>query len=394
MGRKVKWPRYVDGFLDRFGKPRFYLRRPGFKRVPLPNLPWSPEFMAAYEAAMAGEGAPARLELGASRTAVGTVNHAIVGYYNCAAFAVLAPLTRQMRRAVLERFRAEHGEKRIAMLRREHVARIVLKLKPYAQRNLLKTLRGLMAFALADSLIEEDPTLGVKPVRVGKSAGFYSWTEDDIAAFERRHPVGTTARLAFALMLYLGLRRSDAVRIGPQHVRSGMVCFTPQKTARSTGFVLNCPLHPELAAIVKATPSRHLTFLTTEAGEPFTAPGFGNWMRERCDEAGLAQCSSHGLRKGCARRLAEAGASVNEIAAVTGHADLREVAVYTRAADNRRMAGQAMMRLTETFGRPNSEQKLPNSPTGFGNSGKKANKFIGGKATWRPRLDSNQRPSA
>ena len=220
MGRKVKWPRYVDGFLDRFGKPRFYLRRPGFKRVPLPNLPWSPEFMAAYEAAMAGEGAPARLELGASRTAVGTVSHAIVGYYNCAAFAVLAPLTRQMRRAVLERFRAEHGDKRIAMLRREHVARIVLKLKPYAQRNLLKTLRGLMAFALADSLIEEDPALGVKPVRVGKSAGFYSWTEDDIAAFERRHPVGTTARLAFALMLYLGLRRSDAVRIGPQHARA------------------------------------------------------------------------------------------------------------------------------------------------------------------------------
>jgi integrase len=195
-------------------------------------------------------------------------------------------------------------------------------------------------------------------------------------------------------MLYLGLRRSDAVRIGPQHVRSGMVCFTPQKTARSTGFVLNCPLHPELAAIVKATPSRHLTFLTTEAGEPFTAPGFGNWMRERCNEAGLAQCSSHGLRKGCARRLAEAGASVNEIAAVTGHADLREVAVYTRAADNRRMAGQAMMRLMETFGRPNSEQKLPNSPTRFGNSCKKANTFNGGKATWRPRLDSNQRPSA
>jgi len=64
---------------------------------------------------------------------------------------------------------------------------------------------------------------------------------------------------------------------------------------------------------------------------------------------------------------------------------LREVAVYTRAADNRRMAGQAMMRLTETFGRPNGEQKLPNSPTGFGNSGKKANKFIGGEATWRPR---------
>jgi integrase len=99
-----------------------------------------------------------------------------------------------------------------------------------------------MAFALADSLIDEDPTLGVKPVRVGKSAGFYSWTEDDIAAFERRHPVGTTARLAFALMLYLGLRRSDVVRIGPQHVRNGMVCFTPQKNRALDR------IHPQLPA--------------------------------------------------------------------------------------------------------------------------------------------------
>ena len=51
-------PNFVQGFIDRHGKPRFYFRRPGFKSVPLPGLPWSPEFMAVYVTAMAGQPAP------------------------------------------------------------------------------------------------------------------------------------------------------------------------------------------------------------------------------------------------------------------------------------------------------------------------------------------------
>jgi integrase len=377
-------PKYVQGFIDRHGKSRFYLRRPGHKRVPLPCLP-SPEFMAAYDAGMRGETTPARVEIGASRTAVGSVDHAIVSYYNSATFAALGPLTQKNRRAILERFRAEHGDKRLANLQRQHVAKIVHKLKPYAQRNLLKTLRGLIAFAMADSLIEDDPTLGVKPVKVGKSDGFYTWTEDDIATFEARHPVGSKARLAFAIMLYLGLRRSDVVRIGPQHIRNGLVSLKPQKTGRSTGFVLECPLHPELAAIIAATPCGHLSFVTTEHGKRFSAAGFGNWMRDRCDEAGLAQCTSHGLRKGWARRLAEAGASVHQIAAVTGHSDLREIEVYTRKADKKRMAGQAMNLMAAAFERPNHEHELSNPQTRFDDQRKIASVFNAAGKKWRPR---------
>ena len=49
-------PKFVQGFIDRHGKARFYFRRAGFKAVALPGLPWSPEFMAAYEKALAGAG--------------------------------------------------------------------------------------------------------------------------------------------------------------------------------------------------------------------------------------------------------------------------------------------------------------------------------------------------
>jgi integrase len=373
VGRKIRWPRHVDGFTDRHGRPRFYFRRAG-KRVTLPGLPWSPEFMVAYEAAMAGETAPPpSIEIGASRTAIGSVNHAIVGYYKSSAFAALAPLTQQNRRAILERFRAEHGDKRLAMLQRQHVARIVQALKPYAQRNLLKTLRGLMTYAIDNSLIADDPTLGVKPVKVAKSPGFYTWQEHDVARFEARHPIGSLARLAFALMLYLGVRRSDVVRIGRQHIRGGVFSIKPQKTTRTTGIEIHVPVHPELAQIIAATPaSGQLTFLATLKGKARSAKGFGNRMRQWCDEAGLPECSSHGLRKACARRLAEAGATEKQIAAVTGHTDLREVETYTRAADNKKMAVQAIEKMTAAFG-SKSEQELPNPATRFGKSAKKAN---------------------
>jgi hypothetical protein len=102
---KRKNPDYVQEFIDQDGSPRFYLRKPGVKRVPLPGLPWSPEFMAAYEAGLGNASVP---EIGASQTKPGTVNAAIVSYYaGSAHFRDLAPLTRRMRRAILERFRED-----------------------------------------------------------------------------------------------------------------------------------------------------------------------------------------------------------------------------------------------------------------------------------------------
>ena len=107
MGSRLKLQKYVHGFIDRHGKARHYLRRPGFKRVPLPDLPWSPTFMAAYEAGMQGEALP--VEIGASKTKPGTISAAIVGYYTSGAWLSLRESTRKNRRAMLERFRKEHG---------------------------------------------------------------------------------------------------------------------------------------------------------------------------------------------------------------------------------------------------------------------------------------------
>src|SRR5262249_1183057 len=274
----------------------------------LPGLPYSPEFMAAYETAMHG----ARGELGISRSQPGTVAAAVAGYFASTAFADLAETTRRSRRRILERFRLEHGDKGIATLGRTAVLRLLATKTAGAGLNFLVALRALMRHAVLGGLRADDPTAGVRAPKF-RSAGFYTWTEDDIAAFEAGHPIGSRARLALTLLLYTAQRRADVIRMGRQHVRDGLIHVRQSKT----GATLGIPLHPALPTVLKATPVGHLTFLTTRGGRPFHPDAFTHWFKRKCREAGLpAQASVHGLRKAACRRLAELGCSANVIAAI------------------------------------------------------------------------------
>jgi integrase len=116
-----------------------------------------------------------------------------------------------------------------------------------------------------------------------------------------------------------------------------------------------------LEQALAAAPRTNLTFLVTKFGKPFTAAGFGNWFRDRCDEAGLPQCSSHGLRKLAATRLADLGCSEREIMAITGHKSVSEVSRYTKAAEQSRLAEQAMAKQLAT--RTNRDEKLSSTLT-------------------------------
>src|SRR5215472_4219383 len=145
MGPRLKLPLYVHAFVDRHGHARFYFRRRGYKSVPLPAPPWSPAFMAAYEQALGG--APALI--GADRHDPRSVDAVVTAYLNSKQFGdELATTTQRMRRALLKRFTAEHGDKRLAMMEPRHVARILDPLRPHPQANMLRAVRGLMAFAI------------------------------------------------------------------------------------------------------------------------------------------------------------------------------------------------------------------------------------------------------
>jgi integrase len=212
--------------------------------------------------------------------------------------------------------------------------------EPQAANVLLTILRVLMKHAVDIGLRQDNPARDVPSLRI-KSDGFHSWTEEEIEQFEATHPIGSRARLAFALLLFTGQRRSDVVKMGRQHIRDGMLRVEQAKT----GAKLWIPVTPQLQQIIDASPVNQLTFVVTESGKPFHSNSFSNWFRLECDKAGLPHCSAHGLRKAAARRLAEAGCTEHEIKSITGHASLKEIVRYTKAADQRRLAITAMRKM-------------------------------------------------
>lgn len=343
MRRKLhpKMPRYVQRFQDRDGHWFYYFRKPGMPRVRLPGLPWTPEFMAAYEAASKAE--PASVAVGANRTATGSLDALAVAYFSSKQFRTLKPSSQRSERNRIEQLRTVAGTKMVTGLRRADVERMMAARAetPAAANNMLRAMRQLMKHAIIHGWRRDNPTEGVDPIR-SATGGFHTWTEGEISAFETRHPIGTKARLAFALLLCTAQRRSDVVRMGRQHVKEGVLSIRQQKT----GTLVEIPILQDLQIAIDAAPCGDLTFLVTGSGKPFSAPGFGNWFRERCNEAGLPiGCGAHGLRKAASVRLAVAGCTAHEIMAITGHKSLKEVTRYTVAADRKRLAKAAMAKL-------------------------------------------------
>jgi integrase len=334
------------------GKRRVHFRnrKTGFS-VYLTGTPWSEDFMRQYAAALEGSKAKSVSIVGAKRTTAGSINALIVSYYASSSFKDLKASTQRARRNILERFRADYGDLPVKGLTRAVLDQIMgaKANTPMAANILMKVLRTLLDLAVGQGMIAANPAAGVKKYR-SKTDGWHTWTEQEIAQFSARHPINTRPGLAMALMLYTGQRRGDAVRMGRQHMSQhrdddGVMGWYIAVRQEKTSTPLLIPMHPELLAAVE--PHKNLTFLLTERGASFTSAGFGNWFRERCNEAGLKQCSAHGLRKAAATRLANIGCTNEQIKAITGHRSDASLAPYTRAADQRRLAQQAMAKLIE-----------------------------------------------
>jgi integrase len=354
-------PKHCSWNEDRHGKRRVRFRKAGFTTY-LVGTPWSEDFMRQYAAALDGIKGQAS-NIGTGHTKPGTVDAIVAAYLDplskSSPFKIGAPETQRTRRNILENFRKQYGHlplfrtdasgRRTMLLTREHMQRIVngKAATPFAQRNFLNTLHAMFKWAMAEGRVPDNPTLGVTRVKA-KTTGYKTWTEADIERFEDTHPIGSKARLAFALILYTGLRRSDVVKVGRQHIHDGILSIHQGKTEGREEAYLEVPVHPKLIEIIDATPMIGVkTFLVTHLGKPYSPAGFGNWFRELSNAAGCSDISAHGGRKATARRLAEIGCSANQIAAITGHVSLSEVERYTKAADRKRMAQEAIKKLTE-----------------------------------------------
>lgn len=339
--------RYLVEDRDRHGNIRLYVRVPGRTKVRIREQFGTDAFMAAYHAAVAGKSTQVRQARAARR---GSFRHLCILYYASAAFTEKDWSTRAWIRRHLDAIAREDGDKPVALMQAKHVRKIrdKIKDKPGASKTRLKALRALFSWAVEAEEAPHDPTLGVKAIAY-VTKGHHSWSIEEVEQYEQRHPIGSKARLAMALLLYTSWRREDAVRLGPQHIveRDGSkrIKYRQAKNENRNPVDMDVPLFPELEKIIAATKSGHLTFLVTAYGKPFTPAGFGGKFKDWCRQANLPHCSAHGLRKARAARLAERGATAHEIMAITGLRTLEEAERYTRAARQAGLADSAMAKL-------------------------------------------------
>jgi integrase len=315
----------------RHGKWVYYVRRWHGQRIRLRAEYDTPEWWEEYRDAVAGAATPKKGKAKSS-----TFRWALDLYRTRGAWAALSPATRKQRENTFRSVIATAGDEPLVEITQAAIreGRERRSATPHSANNFLRAKRGFFGWALEEKLVGVDPTKGV-PILKGKNdkVGFHTWTEGELDRFEAAWPIGTRERLAYDALLYTGFRRGDAVRFGRQHLRGDVITLRTEKT----GDEVVIPLLPPLAASIAATKTGDLTFLVTEAGQPWVKESFGNWFGETCRAAGCPG-SAHGLRKAGASRAALNGATVNQLMAMYGWSTPKMALHYTREADRKRLA--------------------------------------------------------
>jgi integrase len=333
--------------LNRHGTRVWYFRDGHGPRIRIPGPFGTPAFNAALKAAKGGH------EVNTRPAGAHVLTHADAGslawlvdqFMSSSDWASTAANTQKQRRTILARIVKENGAYAVRDLDSEWVEGVrdlaADEGRATAMANaVVKVLRALFAWATPKHLpvnIARD----VSMISRDEGEGWHTWTEEELAQFEARYPLGTRERLAYAVLLWTGQRRGDAVKFGKRSLLlNGRLAIRQGKT----GAPVSIPIMPELKEALAAGPTGDL-WIIGDKGGALTPDTLTCWFREVCDRAGLKQCSAHGLRKAAARRFAERGATVDELKAWFGWTENRTPGIYTRDADNSRLADNAARRM-------------------------------------------------
>lgn len=336
----------------RHGKWAWYVRVGNGPRLRLQAPFGTPEFHAQYNAALAG-----RPEAPQTPPSKDTLRWLWLHYCEAKPWLVLADLTRRQRQNIMIGVLKQSGDIAAARITTEKIIDGRDSRSPSMGRHFVNTMRGLFSWAAAAKLVPADPTKGVE-VKKPPTDGFAIWTDEEIDRFQAFYPLGTRERLAFDVLFYTGLRKSDAVVVGRQHLKGGILTIKTQKT----GETVSIRVMPELARSIAAGPtSLDMAFIAHGGGRKMTPGSFGVWFRRVCTAAGCPG-SAHGLRKALATRLANRGATEKQLEALFGWRGGGMASLYTRKADRARLADAAMdlMEQSPNESSPNPEGRLPN----------------------------------
>lgn len=352
-GMPRKLPLHVSKQRTRHGKVVFYFRIAKGKRVRLPN-PNDPAFKAAYTAALTGS------PVEAPKVYENTLQWLWDRYSSeSAKWAGYSAATQKQQRLLMAKILKENARVALSEFTSDVLQEGVDRRHetPALAANFLKTLKGMFGWAKKMRLVKVDPSIGIELPRY-KTTGFPAWAVEDVRAFRATHAIGTKPRLAMELMLLAGLRRSDVVVAGRQHIKDGVLSIATAKT----GARISVELSDAIVEIIDATPRKGLHLVENALGKPFTKESFGNWFRERCTEAGVTK-SAHGLRKLSATLAAEGGAATHQLLAQYGWTNISTAEIYTKGVDRKRLGIEASRIVADQIGNIDS----PHLNTGEGN---------------------------
>jgi integrase len=329
-------PPHLQLEITRHGRKVWYVRVGRGPRVRITAEYGTPEFDAEYRAALAGT--PTRK----AEQSSSSLEWLLARYRETGAWTGLSAATRRQRDNIFSGVIATAGHEPYARITTATIeaGKERRAETPHQARNFLDAMRGLFRWSKKAGFVKADPTAGVSNPPRKSGEGFIPWTEEHATAYEARWPIGTRQRVWLDVVLYTGLRRGDAVRVGRQHVRAGTI-----KTEKS-GFTVEAPvlILPVLQETLDAGPCGDLTFIVGVNGRPLTKESFGNLFKDACKAAGVPG-SAHGVRKLAATRMANNGATEAQLMAVFGWTDPKMAAHYTRTANRRQLAAQSIEKL-------------------------------------------------
>lgn len=359
--------RYTTEELSRHGRLKRFVRIKG-KRIQLMLSPDDPNFLDEYRDAVRKLRGAAPAILAGEDEAKPPVVYArgtlgwLVGRYldESPGLKTMSKIGAARRRRILEGLVSSHGNRSMIMATDAISAGFAKRAeKPGAANDWLKSIKALYSWSCSVGITATNPATRVRKIKV-KTDGWHIWSVEEIAAFAKRHPIGTDAYLALMLLLFTGLRRTDGTLLGRQHVKDGIIRYLTRKT--TVGLVTACA-RPFREA-VEAAPSRTcMNFLVNGNGDPFASgAAFGNWFKDRATEAGIPHCTPHGLRKAGASIAADEGASDLMLDAMFGWTDEsgnNQSRTYTRNARKAKLAteGFAMIERVLVEAGVISEQK-------------------------------------
>lgn len=325
-------PPHLQREVTRHGKVVWVVRVGKGPRIRIREPYGAPGFDEAYRAAVSGNAQPRT-----GRASKDSLAWLIEQYRQSAAWLALSPATRRQRENIFKGVLATAGTDPAGQITTKAIKAGLDRRKhtPSQAKNFLEAMRGLFEWAEAAEHVKADPTAGVNAPARPKTHGFIAWSEDDVARYQRRWPVGTRHRVWLDILLYTGLRRGDAVRFGRPHIRNNVGRIKTEKSQGQVEAIF--PILPVLRATLDAGPTGELTYIAGENGKPLTKESFGNLFREACHAAGVPG-SAHGVRKIAATTAANNGATVAQLKALFGWTDDAMPALYTKTADRERLA--------------------------------------------------------